>query len=92
MVPLKQVADIRRGFTTGANEFFYLTEDEIRRWGIEREFWMHRDERGNWVPNYVIRSLRECPIFTARTENLRLRMLMVHRGKASSALYPTGLR
>ena len=26
LVPLKEVAEVRRGFTTGANEFFYLTE------------------------------------------------------------------
>jgi len=37
-VPLKEVADVRRGFTTGANELFYLTEEEIKRWGIEKEF------------------------------------------------------
>lgn len=41
LVPLKQIAEVRRGFTTGANEFFYLTEDEIKRLGIEQEFWMH---------------------------------------------------
>jgi len=38
IIPLKEVADIRRGFTTGANEFFYLTEEEVRRRGIEWEF------------------------------------------------------
>ena len=38
MVPLKEVADIRRGYTTGINEFFYLTEDKIRHWGIEKQF------------------------------------------------------
>ncbi len=37
-VPLKEVADVRRGFTTGANEFFYLTEEEIKRRKIEREY------------------------------------------------------
>jgi type I restriction-modification system DNA methylase subunit len=39
-VPLgkKDVADIRRGITTGINEFFYLTEDKIKHWGIEKEF------------------------------------------------------
>ena len=56
LVPLKQVADVRRGFTTGANEFFYLTEEEIRRKRIEKEFWMHQDEEGNWLPNYLIKS------------------------------------
>ncbi|MBC7262058.1 MAG: SAM-dependent DNA methyltransferase, partial [Chloroflexi bacterium] len=50
-VPLKEVAEVRRGFTTGANDFFYLTEEEIKQRGIEREFWMHQDKRGNWVPN-----------------------------------------
>lgn len=31
LVPLKQIADVRRGFTTGANEFFYVEDvtDEI---------------------------------------------------------------
>lgn len=83
LVPLKQIADVRFGIKTGANEFFYLTEEEIKRRGIEREFWMHQDEKGNWVPNYVIRSLRECPMLTANTENLKLRMLMIHREKAN---------
>ena len=38
LVPLREVAEIRRGFTTGINEFFYLMEDKIKHWGIEREF------------------------------------------------------
>ena len=38
LVPLKEVADIRRGYTTGINEFFYLTEERIREFGIEEEF------------------------------------------------------
>jgi len=37
-VLLKEVAEVRRGFTTGANEFFYLTEEEIKRRGIEKEY------------------------------------------------------
>ena len=38
LVPLKEVAEVRRGFTTGANEFFYLTEEEIKRKRIEKEY------------------------------------------------------
>ena len=38
LVPLREVAEIRRGFTTGINEFFYLREDKIKHWGIEDEF------------------------------------------------------
>jgi len=55
LVPLKEVAEVRFGIKTGANEFFYLTEEEIQKWGIEREFWMHplkRDEEEP-VPEHV---------------------------------------
>ena len=38
LVPLKEVAEIRRGYTTGINEFFYLTEERIKEFGIEEEF------------------------------------------------------
>lgn len=37
-VPLKEIAQVRFGIKTGANEFFYLTEEEIRAKGIEKEF------------------------------------------------------
>ncbi|RMF53182.1 MAG: hypothetical protein D6750_01240, partial [Bacteroidetes bacterium] len=38
LVPLGHLAEVRRGFTTGANEFFYLDDEKIRQWGIEPEF------------------------------------------------------
>ena len=38
LVRLGDIAKVRRGFTTGANEFFYLNEEKIREWGIEEEF------------------------------------------------------
>ena len=81
LVPLKEVAEVRRGFTTGANEFFYLTEEEIERRGIEKAFWMHQDKRGTWVPNYVIRSPRECKSIAVNLENLKYRVLMIHKDK-----------
>jgi len=81
LVPLKKVADVRRGFTTGANEFFYLTEEEIKRWGIEKEFWMHQDEKGNWVPNYIIKSPRECKSIIVDPKDLKYRVLMIHKDK-----------
>ncbi|MCL0090529.1 N-6 DNA methylase [Dehalococcoidia bacterium] len=81
LVPLKEVAEVRRGFTTGANEFFYLTEEEINRRGIEREFWMHQDNHGNWVPNYVIKSPRECKSIVVRPEDLKYRVLMIHKDR-----------
>ena len=38
LVRLGDIADVRRGFTTGANEFFYLDEEKIAEWNIEKEF------------------------------------------------------
>jgi hypothetical protein len=38
LAPLKMWAQIQRGYTTGANEFFYLTEEVVDKWGIEEKF------------------------------------------------------
>lgn len=38
LVRLGDIAEVRRGFTTGANEFFYLDEERIKERGIEEEF------------------------------------------------------
>jgi type I restriction-modification system DNA methylase subunit len=81
LMPLKKMAEVRRGFTTGANEFFYLTEEEIKRRGIEKEFWMHKDEKGNWIPNYVIKSPRECKSIVVNPKDLKYRVLMIHKDK-----------
>lgn len=81
LVPLKEVAYVRFGIKTGANEFFYLTDEEIKRRKIEREFWRHKDEKGNWVPNYVIKSPRECKSIVVNPKNLNSRVLMIHKDK-----------
>lgn len=81
LVPLKEIADVRRGFTTGANEFFYLTQDQIRKWKIEQEFWMHTDPKGNLVPNYVITSPKECKSIMVESEDLKYRVLLIHKDK-----------
>ncbi len=79
LVPLKQVAQVRFGIKTGANEFFYLSEEAIKKKGIEKEFWTHQDEKGNWVPNYVIKSPRECKSIQLKPEDLKNRVLMIHK-------------
>lgn len=81
LVPLKEVAEVKRGITTGVNKFFYLTEEEIRRHGIEKEFWMHKDKKGNWIPNYVVKSPRECKSIVVNPENLKYRMLIIHKDR-----------
>jgi hypothetical protein len=79
-VPLKTIAEIKRGFTTGVNEFFYLTEEEIRKYGIEKEFWMHI-ENGRRVPNYVIKNPRECSKLLINPKELKYRVLLIHKDK-----------
>jgi hypothetical protein len=38
LVRLGDIAEVRRGFTTGANAFFYLNEERVAEWEIEKEF------------------------------------------------------
>ena len=83
LVPLKDVADVRRGFTTGANKFFYLTEEEIQAKGIEKEFWMHEDEKGNWVPNNIIVSPREGKQVVLDPDSLNKVVLFVPKTKSN---------
>jgi type I restriction-modification system DNA methylase subunit len=81
LVHLKEVADIRRGFTTGANKFFYLTEEEIKRRKIEKQFWMHKDENGKWMPNHVIVSPREGKTVVLNPLNLKKVVLIINKEK-----------
>jgi len=123
-VPLRNIAEVRFGIKTGANEFFYLTQDEINKLGIEREFWMHPvkynewlkikdlipkediwiDKNGKyfeksqyvkeyqiddvlidrnviWIPNYVIKSPRECGSIIVNPKDLKYRVLLIHKDK-----------
>lgn len=81
LVPLKKVAEVRFGTKTGANEFFYLTEEQIKKWKIEREFWMHKDKKGNLLPNYIIKSPRECKSIVIDPKDLKYRVLMIHKNR-----------
>ena len=83
LVPLKKLADVRRGFTSGANKFFYLTEEEIRTKGIEKEFWMHQDEKGNWLPNKIIVSPREGKQVVLDPRSLKKIILFVSENKSA---------
>lgn len=79
-VPLKEIAEVRRGFTTGANEFFYLTEEDIKKWAIEKEFWMHKED-GKLVPNYVVTSPREIISVKVDKSILNYRVLLINKNR-----------
>ncbi|MFN2138812.1 MAG: class I SAM-dependent DNA methyltransferase [Candidatus Promineifilaceae bacterium] len=38
LAPLRTWAEVQRGYTTGANEFFYLNADVVAQWRIEPQF------------------------------------------------------
>jgi hypothetical protein len=85
LVRLGDIAEVRRGFTTGANEFFYLEPTgkpapagylHVRNgagWEgeIEEEF-----------PKPVIKSPRECRSILIKPEDLRHKIFMCHRDKS----------
>ncbi len=68
--PLKSFIDIRRGFTTGANEFFYLNEDEILENKIEKEFLRP-----------IIFTLKETPKYKINPEQLKRKAIICWKEK-----------
>ncbi len=79
LVRLSDIAEVRRGFTTGVNEFFYLSEIEIQNWNIERKYL--RD---------VIKNPREMNKPSISSDNLKYKVLMCRDDK--SKLVGNGIR
>ena len=74
LVRLGDVAEVRFGIKTGANEFFYLDAERIQEWGIESEFLKS-----------VIKSPRECKSIWVDPNQLQLKLFMCHADKAALA-------
>ena len=72
LVRLADVAEMRRGFTTGVNEFFYFDDERIQEWGIEEEFLKP-----------VIKSPRECKSILVDLSQLQFKLFMCHKEKAA---------
>ena len=70
LVRLGDVAEVRRGFTTGANKFFYLGAEAIRQWEIEEEFLKP-----------VIKSPRECKSILIDPSRLKFKLFMCGKDK-----------
>jgi len=70
LVKLGDIAEIKRGFTTGANEFFYLDEPTIRQWGIEEEYLKP-----------VIKSPRECKSILVNPKDLKYKIFICNKSK-----------
>ncbi len=70
LVKLGDIADVRRGFTTGVNEFFYLTEEQIKSWKIEKKFLKP-----------IIKSPRECKSILVNPKDLKYKIFICNKNK-----------
>ena len=71
LVRLGDVAEVRFGIKTGANEFFYFDDQRIQEWGIEEEFLKP-----------VIKSPRECRSILIDPSQLKVKLFMCPADKA----------
>ena len=71
---LGDITEVRFGIKTGANEFFYLDDEQIRQWSIEDEFLKP-----------VIKSPRECKSIRVDPSQLQFKLFMCHADKAALA-------
>ncbi|MBN1339114.1 MAG: SAM-dependent DNA methyltransferase [Bacteroidales bacterium] len=81
LVPLKEVATVKFGIKTGANDFFYLTEEQIKAKGIEKEFWMQKEKDGGWVPNYILKSFKQTKSISINKDDLLWKILYIKKDK-----------
>jgi adenine-specific DNA-methyltransferase len=52
MVPLSKIAKVNRGIATGANNYFAMSDQEVRKWEIEPQFLSPVISRAVHAPNY----------------------------------------
>jgi hypothetical protein len=71
LVPLEKVAKVRFGIKTGINEFFYLTDEQIEHWGIEKTFLKP-----------VIKSPKECEGINLKRKDLKYYAFLCHKDKS----------
>jgi hypothetical protein len=70
LVRLGDIAEVRFGIKTGANEFFFLDEERIKEYRIEKEF-LHS----------VIKSPKECKKIIVDPKELKFKIFMCHKDK-----------
>lgn len=71
LLRLGDIAKVRFGIKTGANEFFYLDEEAQKKWNIEKEFLKP-----------IIKGPRECSSITINPEQLKFKIFLCHKSKS----------
>ena len=72
LVRLADIAEVRYGIKTGANEFFYLDDEQIETWGIEAKFLRP-----------FLKSSRECKSIRIDPDQLQSKLFICHLDKAA---------
>lgn len=67
---LGKIAEIKFGIKTGANEFFYLDENEIKKWQIEADYLKP-----------VLKSPKECKKILIHSKDINSKIFMCHKSK-----------
>jgi len=70
VVELYEIAELKRGFVTGCNEFFILDKDKIKLWGIEGKYLRP-----------IITSIRDIKRIELTKDEISQQVLMVHEPK-----------
>jgi len=70
MTRMKEISNIQRGFTTGANVFFYLDRDKVNHWGIEEEYLFP-----------IITSPRQAKACVIENKDINQYVLLIHEPK-----------
>lgn len=71
LVRLGDIAKVRFGIKTGANEFFYLDEEAQEKWKIEKEFLKP-----------VIKSPKECESIIVDSNKLKFKVFICNKSKS----------
>ena len=74
LTPLKEIAEVRFGIKTGANEFFILSREKATSWGIENEF---------LIP--ILKSPKECRAIKIDSSKLPNFLFYCHKDKKDLA-------
>lgn len=64
----KEIANLKRGFTTGANDFFYPSKSVVEQWKIEKQFLKP-----------VIKSPQECKSLFINIDNLETQVFVCNK-------------
>ena len=80
LTPMNNIADVKFGIKTGANDFFYINDNVIDKWQIENEFWS-KENNGEWKSNHIITSSKKINSIYISPKDLDEKVLIIDQDK-----------